>query len=286
MHDASGYRTSHATLEPRPFEGPSEAELTRDRSMHDIARRTLPWTRKPALRVEIDTGSTDINGNPTQPTFKCSRENGSVVFPIVSGGGTHLVTVETLGRDDRFGLTEGDLVEALDDDYVLYNRSGTLLTVQKVDSTRMTVSLAGNPDASVGVVLTKHPLLRRWDQKAGASADGGLTLGPDNAPLIPSGSSDVWLNLEDGVQIQFVKPASSHFRTGDYWLIPARVATGDVIWPSETITDSSGNSVINPVAVGPDGITHHYAPLAIVSAAGATIHECRASFTQMATVKN
>jgi hypothetical protein len=150
----------------------------------------------------------------------------------------------------------------------------------------MAVTLTGTPDSSVGGNPAKHPLLRRWDQKAGASADGGLTLGPDNAAVIPTAGADVWLNLEDGVQIQFVNPAASHFRTGDYWLIPARVATGDVIWPSETITDNTGNSVTNPVAVGPDGITHHYAPLAIVMAAGTSVQECRAFFNQMAIVKN
>jgi len=40
------------------------------------------------------------------------------------------------------------------------------------------------------------------------------------------------LTLADGVQIQFQKsdpdgPAET-YRTGDYWLIPARTATGDV----------------------------------------------------------
>jgi uncharacterized protein DUF6519 len=238
-------------------------------------------------RVEINTGSTDAKGAATQPTFKWSRENGSVVFPIVSGGGTNTVTLETLGRDDRFGLCEGDWVEVLDDDYVLYNRSGTLLQVQSIDRTRMTVILAGTADSTAGGDLTKHPLLRRWDQKAGASEEGGLTLGADNAALIPSGTPDVWLNLEDGVQIQFVNPASSRFRTGDYWLIPARVATGDVIWPRETVTDSTGNSVTNPVAMRPDGITHHYAPLAIISvnnAGGSSLQECRASFAPLAAV--
>jgi hypothetical protein len=55
------------------------------------------------------------------------------------------------------------------------------------------------------------------------------------------------------------------FRSGDYWLIPARVATGDVIWPSETATDAQGKNVIHPVAKPPDGVTHHYVALATVT---------------------
>jgi Family of unknown function (DUF6519) len=71
----------------------------------------------------------------------------------------------------------------------------------------------------------------------------------------------------------FETPKESHFRTADYWLIPARVATGDVIWPTETavdgqgkpITDAQGKPVTKPVAMQPDGVTHAYAPLALVT---------------------
>jgi len=45
------------------------------------------------------------------------------------------------------------------------------------------------------------------------------------------------------------------YKTGDYWLIPARVATGDVEWPGAAST---------PVSLPPHGIEHHYAPLAIL----------------------
>ena len=54
-------------------------------------------------------------------------------------------------------------------------------------------------------------------------------------------------------------------RTGDYWLIPARTATGDVEWPTETDKDSQGNLTIVPLAKPPDGIKHHYAPVAVIT---------------------
>jgi len=228
-------------------------------------------------RVEIHTGSgKDAAGNPLKPTFKWSRENGSVVFPILSGGGTNLVTLETLGRDDRFGLAESDWVEVVDDDYVLLNRAGTLLQVQIIDRSTMKVTLSGSPDSNVGKDPSKHPILRRWDQKQGDEKDSGLTLGSDNAALIPDGTQgNPWLDLEDGVQVQFQQPilqpnkdkgeVAPQYRTGDYWLIPARTATGDVQWPTEVLTDSQGNSKTWIIALPPDGINHYYAPLGVIN---------------------
>jgi hypothetical protein len=217
-------------------------------------------------------------------TFKWSRENGSVIFPIVGGGGTTTVTLENLGRDDRLSLAEGDWVEVQDDDYVLRNNgAGNLLRVQAIDRTSMTVTLSGAPDTNVGADPSEHPLLRRWDHKEGDPTEGGLQLAGDGAALIIEGSDGGWLSLEDGVQIQFQhgSPANS-YRTGDYWLIPARTATADVEWPKEPAKDSSGNPVTVPIALPPAGVQHHYAPLAVVTLANGTITglptECRKKF--------
>jgi hypothetical protein len=220
-------------------------------------------------RVEIHTGGVLKGDPPTGPTFKWSRENGSVVLPIVSGGGRNVVTLETLGRDDRFGLAEGDWVEIQDDVSVLLNRVHNLLQVQSIDRTTMQVTLNGTLSSSVGNDPTKHPLLRRWDQRQGDEAAGGLVLNSaDHAIQIVEGTGDAnWLDLEDGVQIQFQKPDSDAnatiYRTGDYWLIPARTATGNVEWPTEIGIDSQKNPIIVPAALPPLGVTHHYAPLAI-----------------------
>ncbi|MEM4988055.1 DUF6519 domain-containing protein [Collimonas sp. H4R21] len=227
-------------------------------------------------RVEIHSGDT------TPPTFKWSRENGSVVFPIVSGGGTNVLTLETLGRDDRFGLREGDWVEVENDDYVLQNLASPLLQVQAIDRVGLSVTLSGSTDSTINDGA-KHPLLRRWDQQQGDATDGGLQLSANGAAAIVEDSTDNWLSLEDGVQIQFQKPGSNaapnQYRTGDYWLIPARTATGNVEWPSEP--DIQGQPV--PLALPPDGIVHHYAPLGVltVDAGGnvaAVSSDCRKQF--------
>ena len=217
-------------------------------------------------RVEVHTGNLDAAGNPLTPTFKWSRENGSVVFPISRSAGANGFVLESLGRDDRFGLSEGDWVEVQDDESVLLNRAEKLLQVQSIDRPGLTVRLSGSVGSNTGKAADKHPLLRRWDQKAGDPTVGGLDLGPDNAALISEGE---WLELESGVQIQFQSPAAGEpdavYRTGDYWSIPARVTTGDVEWPTESAVDSQNNPVPSPVALPPEGVTHHYAPLADIT---------------------
>ncbi|HEY2007746.1 MAG TPA: DUF6519 domain-containing protein [Rhizomicrobium sp.] len=216
-------------------------------------------------RVEIHDGSLTPDGKPQQPTFKWSRENGAVVFPIVSGAGTSTLTLENLGRDDRFTLNAGDFVEVQDDVSVLQGCVTRLYQVQSIDRSRLTVTLNAATNTTIGGDPTRHPLLRRWDHKQGDASAGGLTLASDNAAQVVSGSPAPWLNLEDGVQVQFSDPASTVYRPGDYWLIPARVATGDVEWPSETILLPQNKSLTQQVALPSFGVVHHYAPMAVVT---------------------
>jgi hypothetical protein len=242
-------------------------------------------------RVEIHNGGVkwdgkiDEDGSPSgnvkeAATFKWSRENGSVTFRIVAkpttgdNGNTTTVTLENLGRDQRFGLAEGDWVEIVDDDYTLQTRAESLLQVKSIDRDQMTVTLDGTPESKVGAEPTKHPLLRRWDQKKSDPTKGWPTLQAGVALVQESTGTDGWLTLEDGVQIQF--QTGGNYRTGDYWLIPARTATGDVEWPGP---------VSNPDALPPHGVEHHYAPLAIISvgADGAvTPTDVRRKFSELA----
>ena len=218
-------------------------------------------------RVEVHVGRVPPLDSAPPATFKWLRENGSVVFPILKvdiGSGTTEVVLGNLGRDDRFGLQPGDYVEIQDDRLVLTNTVAPLLQVQSIDRTAMLVTLAGNAAGTTGTDSSLHPLLRRWDQRAGSSTTGGLTLDGGAARVV----GDVWLDLEDGVQVRFPNGDAAAYQSGDYWLIPARVATGDVIWPTETGTDVLGAVTVNPVAKPPDGVTHHYIPLAIFDVTG------------------
>ena len=119
------------------------------------------------------------------------------------------------------------------------------------------------PTHSGADCVAKHVLLRRWDHKISVSPSTNTTEKPtshEGALLVMEGDES-WITLEDGVQICF-QPALTttttpphDYRTGDYWLIPARVVTQDVEWPKD------GDK---PKALPPHGIEHHYAPLAII----------------------
>lgn len=234
-------------------------------------------------RVEIHHGGVaqpagDLSNVKLDPsklaTFKWSRENGSVIFPITKRQG-EVVTLRNLGRESRFGLRPDDWVEVVDDEYVLQNRAEPLLQVKAIDRDGMRVTLKTAPASTVGTDPAKHPLLRRWDQHTAGLREGAI-------PVVEgAGDEDSnWITLEDGVQIQFppavaidagtgagkrptrggattdLSNAPPSYRTGDYWLIPARVATGDVEWPGPP-----GQPLPRP----PHGVEHAFAPLGIVT---------------------
>jgi hypothetical protein len=138
----------------------------------------------------------------------------------------------------------------------------SLLQVQSIDRGARQVTLTGTLPAGFGSNLALHPLLRRWDQQTGDPSAGGVALVAGAVP-IPSAAGQ-WVDLEDGVQVLFDEVGEATYRSGDYWLIPARVATGNVVWPLEAGT---GQQLV-PVAKPPDGIDHHYAPLAIITSIG------------------
>lgn len=221
-------------------------------------------------RVEVHRpGTAAAPGAAPGATFKWSRENGSVVVPLAgqpvldAAADTTTVELLTLGRDDDLGLVAGGWVELVDDGYTIRHDAGPLLRVHSIDRDNLSVLLEGQPAAGVGVDGTAHPLLRRWDH--------GDTLGKDPAggdgalPILETGDPDTgWLDLEDGVQVQF--PAKflpgkpNDYRTGDYWLIPARTATGDVVWPSR---EQPAGTAPDPLQLTPRGERHSFAPLAL-----------------------
>ncbi|MGW2253947.1 DUF6519 domain-containing protein [Kitasatospora sp. NPDC001660] len=223
-------------------------------------------------RVEVHRG-----GTAGTATFKWSRENASVTLPIRPLSGA-TVELDTLGRDGRLGLETGDLVEIVDDSWIHRGPDDTadrpsprLYTVAEIDHTTRRVVLDPDPASdpnrrAVGSDPDRHPLLRRWDHRLPTPPNGDGTT--DTGGALPIREND-WLPLEDGVEVQFAasddptKPRT--YRAGDHWLIPARVVTGGVDWP----TDSQDRPQSRP----PDGITYHYAPLALVEEAGAPVRQ-------------
>lgn len=188
-------------------------------------------TENQLYRVEIHTGG-------TQPTFVWSRENGSEIYAI-SGVSGQVVTVGTTGRDDRSQLEPDDMVELVDDAYTLRNGADKLYRVSNASRETGEVTL----DRALSRAPGAHPYLRRWN--SGEIDLNAASKAADNG----------WITLEDGVQIKFL-PAKAGLVSGQYWTIPARTATGEVIWPQE-----GGN----PAFREPQGVKHYYAPLALAT---------------------
>ena len=213
-------------------------------------------------RVEIHDGDNNfVAGSPTTATFKFSRDNGSIVAAWTNAsavsGGTEL-TVNEPGKDSATGFTAGQWVELLDDARELGGKPGTLTQITKVVGQTLTVS---NTTIKFADYQGGNPRVRRWDE---VSATGLLAV---DRPATNNG----FLALELGVEVKF---ADGRYDTGDYWLIPARAALGDIDWPR----DADGTT---PLAVERNGIEHHYAPLGIVTFDGTKatgVSDCRKQF--------
>jgi Family of unknown function (DUF6519) len=235
-------------------------------------------TENQLYRVEIHDegkGKKKDDNNPNLATFKWSRENSSVVFPIrnliISSGSSQNITITLahLGRDHRFTIKENDWVEIVDDNYIVQNNStnSPLLKIDSIDRDEQTIVLSGTIQNGLGQNPDKHPFLRRWDRDektAEVAKDNGVQ-------VVEEGK---WLLLENGIEIYFSSSSDSIYRKGDYWLIPARTATGDVEWPG---------SVDNPTSFAPHGIVHSYAPLALISVStggNSPAEDCRRKLTQ------
>lgn len=218
-------------------------------------------------RVEVHRGGPVWDGTAAgkadAATFKWSRENGSVAFAV---GAVHVngasnvttVTLDALGRDRKLGLSRDDWVELVDDAYVQRNDAAALLRVLDIDQETMTVTLDGQAQHGVGGDAALHPLLRRWDQRIDAA---GAKVALDGALLAQANTTNagLWLKIEDGIDVRF--RAGDTYRTGDYWLIPARSGTGGIEWPRQA---DPATRTLTPAWVTARGIAHGYAPLGLL----------------------
>ena len=191
-------------------------------------------------RLENQLYRVEIHATGANPTFKWSRDNGSVTTAWQGQNGNEL-SVSSIGRDSVLGFAAGQWVELTDDSHEFNFSPGTLVQLLKAQGTTLTID-AGTATGSVNFAdFPLNPKIRRWDS-AGAVA-------------LSSGN---WLALEDGVQVNF---SGGTLTTGDYWLIPARTLRANVDWP----LDGAGN----PIPAPPLGIARHYCRLAIVNFNGA-----------------
>jgi Family of unknown function (DUF6519) len=230
-------------------------------------------------RVELCCN--ELTDDPTQVTFLWDSKNGSDVYPIADmitskEAGTNdaklLMTLEHLGHDTAGTLKRGDLVEFVGVDEPPRQAARALFKIETPNIQTRRVTLTPISGTLINS-NTQRALLRRWRKAPVKVADA-----------MPSAENpDPWVDLENGIQVQFVPDRNEQgveialvFQSYDYWLVPARTATGDVEWPRHK-DEKTGAPVWE--ALPPHGVVHHYAPLAIIQngAAHASV-DCRYVF--------
>jgi len=184
------------------------------------------------------------------PTFKWARDNASTIFPLSSAVTQKAdksieVTLLTLGRGTESELKPGDWVELINvgdasngDEDDSDPAPFPFYSVVSVDRQLYKATLKAT---AISVPNSRSPggsrlFLRRWEQ---------------DLHLIDE--EDHWFPLSDGVQVAF--KGIKRMRAGDFWQIPARSLTHDVIWPRD--------GKVRPYQ-SPKEVLNAYAPLALV----------------------
>jgi hypothetical protein len=210
-------------------------------------------------RVEVHNGE-----SRGKATFKWSRDNGSIVARWEKQD-VNKLTVSRIERYQKSSFASGLWIELTDDTRELLSKPGVFVQLEKVEGQILTINpnTIIDPDnpAATSVDRTKfpnNPKIRRWDS---------------NGLIKPTNQK--WIDLEDGVQVQF---SNGDYKTGDYWLIPARTATrtdqAGVEWPLDDHTNK-------PELQLPHGIKHHYCRLGLLKFDGnkwIDVRDCRHIF--------
>ncbi len=155
-------------------------------------------------RVEVQKGGSRANA-----TFKWSRDNASVET-VIEEIQESILTVADKGKDEVLGFANGQWVEVIDEESTLKSSPAPLIKILSVDPAKseITLSTSDIPNKDNGRLK-----LRRWDQNVPEAGADGLP------------ATTGWIDLEDGIQVSF---SEGNYQAGDYWLIPARTATGEV----------------------------------------------------------
>ncbi len=214
-------------------------------------------------RVEVHRG-----GPAGVATFKWSRDNGFVLVDLVEVRRLDLVVSGI--RDQRRGSAPGQWVELCSAESDLRGEPGPLVQLARVDGDVLTVDANTANAIALWTPGRTNLGVRRWDQSAAPGA--GLVQGA--VPLVEG----IPIDLEDGLVVEFAaNPANAVYRSGDYWLIPARTSArgeaGTIEWPWQNGA---------PLAVAPHGRARHTAPLARYSPAPDTLQNLRMQFSPLA----
>jgi hypothetical protein len=218
-------------------------------------------------RVEIHNGGRTADN---AVSIKWSRDNciHRTSYGQIDNGA---ILVDSLGRDDESALKTNDWVEVLDETRRLSGKPGFFGQIKDVNGNRVSLLQLLDPDTLLPLVANNLPdtaklpaqgLLCRWE-------------GGPPQKIVPN----TWINLENGVQVQF---AVGRYSTQDYWTIPARTVTANIEWPRDPAVAGA------PAFVPAMGIRHHYCVLAIAILGGGgawTLTDCRSLFAPLTRMR-
>ncbi len=217
-------------------------------------------------RVEIHTGGQAND----KATFKWSRDNGVVVVGLIGIDSTNnKIVVSDTGKNSKLGFAPLQWIEITDDHHELWGIRGTLVRLKEVKDNVLFFdfnTIIGDAPTNENFPVGSNPKVRRWD-----------SAGEIEVQVLAE--NEGYIGLEDGIEVKFGKKGT--YNTGNYWLIPARIAAraeiGDVEWPK----DENG-----PLSLPPEGITHHLCPLALLKyrvkgSPELELRDCRKLFTPM-----
>ncbi len=192
-------------------------------------------------RIEIQRG-----GSRNQARFKWSRENGSVLALLDQNNDSEFILRGDL-QDDVLGFQDDIKVEVFDDSDRHLGRAGVLRQMRR--QADGTVTFTGG----LGRVFADlvNPRVRRWDQSAGSN-NNGLSL------------NSASIGIENGIEIAFQQ---GDYRSGDYWLIPARAATGSILWEQDGGI-ALGGDLATAQSLPSFGWGRRRVPLAIIQRSG------------------
>lgn len=174
-------------------------------------------------------------------TFLWCRENGSVSVALldksVGDTGTSLtLSVSSTGRDENLGFAVNDWVELTCRDRELSGEPGLLVQVSAVDAEENTliVELGTVTEAEVADLLGEPGArVRRWST---ITASGARAITEYDETDTSSVNWMKLVHLKDGVSLDEgirVRFGGGTYRTGDFWVIPARSITGEIAWSVE-----------------------------------------------------
>lgn len=224
-----------------------------------------------------DTKSVEIKDGPL--TFKWSRDYNTAVYPANRENGKPNLIVKSDAATKS--LTKDMWVELVAEG----EDEGVFAKITSVSDSgaERTLTFDAN-DKNVTTFFTKHTKentesfsVRRWDHDSSdkESVNGAIVINPgETDENYPDAKPSKKYLLENGVKVQFDLAAKTQFRSGDYWLIPAR-ANGEILWPkddkkvTEDKEDNDGKN--NAKFVPAQYVEHRYAPLALIPTTGSII---------------